>query len=276
MTLLGLSGASGFIGKHVIELCAELNINFVDISLRGSKEDIAKSLKHFNKLCHYSQSASIIHLAENNEISNAESSGIDYVLENTSRIENILLNTTAKITYASSAGVYGDIHQEVHLPDKKIVGQNLYSQSKLACEKLVLDSGGTVARISNVYGPGMSKKNIISEVLAQINKQDLKKVQIRDGSPIRDFINVKDVASCLIYMSRMQKKGVYNVATGSTITMKELTLKILSIFGKSNCIIEETNKSKIFSSISLDISNTKNTFNWSPKISLAQGLKKLK
>jgi len=74
----------------------------------------------------------------------------------------------------------------------------------------------------------------------------------------------------------MQKKGVYNVATGSTITMKELTLKILSIFGKSNCIIEETNKSKIFSSISLDISNTKNTFNWSPKISLAQGLKKLK
>lgn len=75
-------------------------------------------------------------------------------------------------------------------------------------------------------------------------------------------------------MTKIQEKGVYNVATGINISMKDLALMILES-ANLDCNIEESEHSKQTSCISVDITKTKETFNWGPYISLKEGLKEL-
>ena len=121
----------------------------------------------------------------------------------------------------------------------------------------------------------MSKKNIISDILKQIKVKGINSISIIDGSPIRDMIHISDITSCLLAMTKIQKKGIYNVATGMDISMKNLALMILKIANLEKYTVVESKHNKATSCISLDISKTKETFAWSPGISLQDGLKEL-
>ena len=199
----------------------------------------------------------------------------DYIESNVKRLKFIISNTRSKLIYASSVAIYGDLSEIPHSPSEKLNIINTYSKSKFECEKLVLQAGGVVARLSNIYGPGMSKKNIISDILKQIKVKGIDSINIIDGSPIRDMIHISDVTSCLLSMTKIQKKGIYNIATGTSISMKDLALMILKVANFEEYKLMELKHNKTTSCISLDISNTKKTFAWSPSISLQDGLKEL-
>lgn len=278
MNVVGLYGGSGFIGTHFQQMLKKTSNHNSQIHLlpnRGSPEQIKIALKKLDALSGESVQTSILYLAENNEIAQANKLGPDYTKLNTQRLEFILSNSDSRIIYASSVGVYGDLSELPHHPAEIVNALNLYARSKLECEKLVLQAGGVVARLSNIYGPGMSEKNIISEVLKQITIKDIESINIIDGTPTRDMIHISDVTSCLLAMTLIRKKGVYNVATGISISMKDLAMMIFAAAQLRECTLVESNPSKATSCISLDISKTKEAFKWSPCIRLEDGLKKL-
>ena len=278
MNVVGLYGESGFIGAHFQQMLEKSSNNNSQIYLlphRGSPEEIKTALKEFDVLSSESTQASILYLAENNEIAQADKLSSDYSKLNTKRLRFILSNTDSRIIYASSVGVYGDLSELPHHPSGSVNPLNSYAHSKLDCEKLVLQAGGIVARLSNIYGQGMSKKNIISDVLKQITTKDVDAINIINGTPIRDMIHVSDVTSCLLAMTTIPKKGVYNVASGINVSMKDLAMIILEAAQLGGCNLVESNKSKATSCISLDISKTKEVFDWSPCIRLKDGLKEL-
>ena len=278
MNRVGLYGGSGFIGTHFQQMLKKISNNNFQIHLlphRGSPEEIKNALRKFNALSGESTQASILYLAENNEIAQADKLSSDYSKLNTKRLRFILSNTDSRIIYASSVGVYGDLSELPHHPADSVNPLNSYAYSKLDCEKLVLQAGGIVARLSNVYGQGMSNKNIISDVLKQITTKGIDSIKIINGTPIRDMIHVSDVTSCLLAMTTIPKKGVYNVATGIDVSMKDLVMTILEAAQLGGCNLVESNHSKTTSCISLDISKTKEEFEWSPSIRLKDGLKEL-
>ncbi len=88
MNSIGLVGASGFIGKHIFLQRNEAT-NFISLQHRGSLKEIQASLSSFNDSIKNSH-ASIIYLAENNDISEAEKYGKDYIQDNTSRLKSFL------------------------------------------------------------------------------------------------------------------------------------------------------------------------------------------
>jgi len=92
---------------------------------------------------------------------------------------------------------------------------------------------------------------------------------------VRDFIHVKDAARCLVYMAKSNQKGIFNVASGESISIKQLVKKILEIAQLSNIKIVETNKSSAHSSILLDDSQTKKNYKWKSQIYFSEGLKNL-
>ena len=279
MNEIGLYGGSGFIGTHfqsMIERQSNYNNSQIHmIPHRGSSEEIKIALDKLDALSNSNTTASLIYLAENNEISKADKLSSDYIENNVKRLKIIISNTRSKLIYASSVAIYGDLSEIPHSPSEKLNINNTYSKSKFECEKLVLQAGGVVARLSNIYGPGMSKKNIISDILKQIKVKGIDSINIIDGSPIRDMIHISDVTSCLLSMTKIQKKGIYNIATGTSISMKDLALMILKVANFEEYKLMELKHNKTTSCISLDISNTKKTFAWSPSISLQDGLKEL-
>lgn len=279
MNKIGLYGGSGFIGTQFQSMIErQSNFNNSQISIiphRGSSEEIKIALEKLDSLSNSNTTTSILYLAENNEITEADKFSSDYIENNVKRLKFILSNTRSKLIYASSVAIYGDLSEIPHSPSDELNIINTYSKSKFECEKLVLQAGGVVARLSNIYGPGMSKKNIISDILKQIKVKGIGSINIIDGSPVRDMIHISDVTSCLLSMTKIQKKGIYNIATGTSISMKDLALMILKIANFEEYKLIELKNNKTTSCISIDISNTKKTFAWSPSISLQDGLKEL-
>lgn len=279
MNKIGLYGGSGFVGtqfQSMIEKQSNFNNSQINmIPHRGSSEEIKIALEKLDASSNSNTTTSILYLAENNEITKADKLSSDYIENNVKRLKFILSNTKSKLIYASSVAIYGDLSEIPHSPSDKLNIINTYSKSKFECEKLVLQAGGVVARLSNIYGPGMSKKNIISDILEQIKVKGIGSINIIDGSPVRDMIHISDVTSCLLSMTKIQKKGIYNVATGTSISMKDLALMILKVANFKKYKIVALKHNKTPSCISLDISNTKKTFAWSPSISLQDGLKEL-
>tara|TARA_B100001175_G_C19503112_1_gene639302 strand:- start:924 stop:1766 length:843 start_codon:yes stop_codon:yes gene_type:complete len=279
MNKIGLYGGSGFVGtqfQSMIEKQSNFNNSQINmIPHRGSSEEIKIALEKLDALSNSNTTTSLLYLAENNEITEADKLSSDYIENNVKRLKFILSNTKSKLIYASSVAIYGDLSEIPHSPSDKLNIINTYSKSKFDCEKLVLQAGGVVARLSNIYGPGMSKKNIISDILKQIKVKGIGSINIIDGSPVRDMIHISDVTSCLLSMTKIQKKGIYNVATGTSISMKDLALMILKVANFEEYKLVELKHNKTTSCISLDISNTKKTFAWSPSISLQDGLKEL-
>ena len=279
MNEIGLYGGSGFIGTQFQSMIeSQSNYNNSQIHMiphRGSSEEIKIALEKLDALSNSNTTTSLIYLAENNEISKADKLSSDYIENNVKRLKFIISNTRSKLIYASSVAIYGDLSEIPHSPSEKLNINNTYSKSKFECEKLVLQAGGVVARLSNIYGPGMSKKNIISDILKQIKVKGIDSINIIDGSPIRDMIHISDVTSCLLSMTKIQKEGIYNIATGTSISMKDLALMILKVANFEEYKLVELKHNKTTSCISLDISNTKKTFAWSPSISLQDGLKEL-
>lgn len=279
MNEIGLYGGSGFIGTQFQSMIeSQSNYNNSQIHMiphRGSSEEIKIALEKLDALSNSNTTTSLLYLAENNEITRADKLSSDYIENNVKRLKFIISNTRSKLIYASSVAIYGDLSEIPHSPSEKLNIINTYSKSKFECEKLVLQAGGVVARLSNIYGPGMSKKNIISDILKQIKVKGIDSINIIDGSPIRDMIHISDVTSCLLSMTKIQKKGIYNIATGTSISMKDLALMILKVANFEEYKLVELKHNKTTSCISLDISNTKKTFAWSPSISLQDGLKEL-
>ena len=279
MNEIGLYGGSGFIGtqfQSMIERQSNYNNSQIHmIPHRGSSEEIKIALEKLDALSNSNTTTSLLYLAENNEISKADKISSNYIENNVRRLKFIISNTRSKLIYASSVAIYGDLSEIPHSPSEKLNIINTYSKSKFECEKLVLQAGGVVARLSNIYGPGMSKKNIISDILKQIKVKGIDSINIIDGSPIRDMIHISDVTSCLLSMTKIQKKGIYNIATGTSTSMKDLALMILKVANFEEYKLMELKHNKTTSCISLDISNTKKTFAWSPSISLQDGLKEL-
>lgn len=275
MNLVGLYGATGFIGSQFKLRNTGNDTTIFELPHRASSNELKTALQEFDVLSNKNTKTCILYLAENNEIGKANRCGQEYIEKNIQRLKFIISNTKSKIIYASSASVYGDLSQLYHSPSDKPNAKNTYAKSKLECEKIVLKSEGIVARLSNIYGLGMSENNIISDILKQVNNKDTKSVKIIDGTPVRDMIHISDVISCLISMTKTQTKGIFNVASGKSISMKDLALMILEIAKLSQLKLVECNPGKGISCLFLDISNTRDTFSWSPKIALRDGLKEL-
>lgn len=134
----------------------------------------------------------------------------------------------ARLVYISSY-IYGSPQ---YLPvDERhpICPFNPYAQTKVICEKLCegyfRDFGVKVSvmRPFNLYGVGQKGKLLIPEIVGQL-KEGKDVIQLKAGSPRRDYVNVVDVAKGIITCALSNEDyGVYNVCSGKSVSVKEIT-----------------------------------------------------
>jgi len=262
-----VTGASGFIGSNLCKILNDNKADFLAISSLNIKDYPSKIFTSFSDI---PKSKILVYLSENNDIRYANLKGEEYIYENLKNLRQCIKSSKARIIYASSSSVYSDMENKILKPSDLTLPNSIYEKSKLKCEREVIELGGTVARISNVYGIGMSSSNVISEIVSQLKN---KKITINDGSPVRDFINVQDVADCIYKMAINPSSGTYNIASGDSISISELSKLILEITKKSEIKIVSKNNSSKVSEIRLDIKSTMETYNWKPSYNIKQGIK---
>jgi UDP-glucose 4-epimerase len=201
-----------------------------------------------------------------------------------------LLNAARKadikrFIYFSSAATYGD---PARLPvDESHPQEPLspYGASKLAGEKYTLmfhrayGLPSTVIRPFNIYSPRQDPSNPYSGVISKFMDNVSKgkpPVIFGDGSATRDFVSVHDVVGMVMLM--LEKPDAvgraFNCGTGTKTRIDELAETVIKLCGK-NFVKSEflpMRPGDIKDSYA-DISLAKKMLGYTPKVTLAKGLK---
>jgi len=93
------------------------------------------------------------------------------------------------------------------------------------------------------------------------------------GTPMREFLHVQDLADAVVFSIENQlNESLYNIGSGSDITIKDLALIIQEITGHTGEIIWNTSKPDGTPRKLMDVSKIKQE-GWESKIELKEGIK---
>lgn len=266
-----VTGASGFVGHCVVKELLKLGVKTCAVARRPVEfSDSVIVDSYFDTPL----GDILIHLAENPNRAQVDELDNAYEIEAQSLAKELTLKGYQRIVYASSVVVYGDKTKKPHKPLETLLPDDIYSKSKLACELLILQNRGVIARMSNLYGPGMSDENVFSKILNQIPCTD--SIKVWNDKPVRDFLWIDDAVDALVKMALGTAGGVYNVASGTAVSIKELVAIVFNASASnSKCYMEVTKPNNKESTIALDISATSSMFDWTPQMMLEDGIKQL-
>lgn len=147
--------------------------------------------------------------------------------------------------------------------------RNVYGLTKRLGEKIVLSSGGTVLRCSNVYGGTNyleNKRSAISNFINAWKQGDLATIH-GDGSHTRDFIHIDDVCRAILAALKAPPR-IYDVYSGTTASILELA----NIIGVDYKLAPK----RLGDVEILDVEQDDYVHGWTPQVSLENGLKELK
>ncbi len=187
------------------------------------------------------------------------------------------------IVFPSSGGTVYGIAKQVPIPEDHPTDPiSAHGVVKLSVEKHLqllhheLGVGYTILRYSNAYGPGQRVKGAQGAVAAFAQKILAgEPISIwGDGLVVRDFIHVQDIVratvQCLVKESALNQ--VINVGTGVGTSLRELIVAIERASGRKARV--ENLPPRVFDlPINvLDVAKARRLLDWSPAISLDEGL----
>ena len=183
-------------------------------------------------------------------------------LDHAASVVGTLTRRTGTFVYASSGVVYGDASDTPFVHDAKVTPTDLYSRSKVHNEALALAAGGTVLRLSNLFGAGMSPHNVIADIARQLPHTG--PLKVRDDMPVRDFLSANAVADAIVMLLQTPCPGILNLGSGVGMSIRELALLALRAVGQQGRDIAVTQPSARRSVNILDIAETQRRLGWSP------------
>lgn len=264
-----ISGSSGFIGSN---LKKKLNLN--KIKFRTVK---TSNLKKKNK-SFFKGVKCFIHLGFN-FYKHKTTQQKDYNLSIIKFLINKAETCNFKIIFASTASY--KYRGKKKIITKKIYPFDLYSLSKINCEKLLNNSFRnkktdiTILRIFNVYGNNQSKGWLIPDLIHKFSSRLNKSIKLINYLNTRDFVHVDDVCRAIIKSLNLNGLNILNI--GSSKDIKIITVaKLISkeLKSKKKIILSNALSKKNYHS-KADIKKTKKILKWIPKIKLKSGLKKV-
>ena len=255
-----ITGGAGFVGSHLVwELVHQKQqvtvVDDLSNSTLQNLEDVwpdicfvkADVRKQSSFLPAFEKADYVIHLAALVSVPLSLEQPDTTMEINVQGTENVLeaaYNTgVKKVIFASSSAVYGNAKNMPLAENTALDFQSPYALSKYLGEKLcrhyteVFGLHTAIVRAFNIYGPGACANSSYASVVAQFMQaaKDEKPIYINgDGTQVRDFIYVQDVAKAYLLIAEKGRAGeAYNVAGGQGCTLLELANVIERVSGKS-------------------------------------------
>jgi nucleoside-diphosphate-sugar epimerase len=174
--------------------------------------------------------------------------------------------------YLSSTRVYGAAAEAVETAALTVDPNDpsdLYNLSKLAGEAACLALPRPevrIARLSNVFGPGMGTANFLGSVLHEARAGG----RVRLGQALdseKDYVAIDDVVRALLRIALAGEARLYNVASGRNTRHDEIFETLANLFGCEAKVAEDA-KTVRFPIIIID--RLINLMKWSPMNVLLQ------
>lgn len=266
-----------------LDLSSQSNINYLDIIFKTFNIDV------------------VLHLASLKSVVDSITNTINYYNNNVVGLINLLnvmeKNNCKKIIFSSSATVYGNSSSPL-CENSIIIPENItnpYGQTKYICERILNDVAihnnfqVIILRYFNpigyhksgLIGDNLSNSNLFSVICNLVkNNKNYDEITLTifgnnyntyDGTCIRDFIHITDLASSHIKAIKKINSCnnnylIYNVGTGIGTSVKEL-IDTFSIFYPINYIFADRRNCDIEFSC-CDCSKINRELNFYPKYNI--------
>lgn len=249
-----VTGGAGFIGSHLVEallmtgchvtvfdnFTTGLESNLTELRqslrerlaiIRGDIRDaqsLGDAMQGIDGVFHLAALVSVPLSIEKPDLSfDINSRGTQLVLDEAKK------SGIRRVVIASSAAVYGDNQNLPLKEDELLMPLSPYGLDKSFGEQMgrlyseLYQINVTCLRFFNVFGPRQPPDSSYSGVVSIFAKKAATRevaMIYGDGMQTRDFVFVKDVVNALMLSMQSRLAGfyIYNVASGTEITVKEL------------------------------------------------------
>ena len=239
-------GGFGFIGSNIIEalLCTNL-FNIIVFEFKGVKSKFADHVKVFHG--DFNSEEDLAEVFNNNKIDivlhlitttvpATSNDNIEYdVISNlvgTVRLLNTMVQHNAlKVVFLSSGGtVYGAVNESKASEDHSTYPISSHGIVKLSIEKYLYlyhrlhNLDYLILRVSNPYGPyhNSEKQGFIDVVIKKILRNE-KIVICGDGTIVRDYIYVKDLANIIARLLTLNLfNQIINIGSGKGYSINQI------------------------------------------------------
>ena len=300
-----ITGGAGYIGSHVTETLLKKNkkVFLVDNLSTGHKKLINKKAKFFKldiankhgikKIIEKYKIDSIIHLAAHLIIGEGQKKPKKYYKNNvlgTKKLMEACKNSTVKnFIFSSTAAIYKEGQYKVS-ENSIIKPKSVYGKTKIKAENLIINFAKKnkinygILRYFNIAGASPSGKiglinkksdhlfkNFSSEIMKKRPKLKIygSDYKTKDGSCIRDFIHVSDIAQIhyliLEKINKLKISKILNCGYNKGISVLEVAKEFKKQSSKKvNIIFTKRRKDDLIKIIASN-KKLKNFVKWRPK-----------
>jgi CDP-glucose 4,6-dehydratase len=188
------------------------------------------------------------------------------------------------VIVASTDKAYGPLMGEAYTEDMPLAGRGPYDVSKSCCDLLAQSYWHTwkmpvcVTRCANVFGPGDMNWSRIIPGTIQAALQDRPVVLRSDGSHVREYIYVEDIAEAYLHlaaaMGRQEIVGeAFNFCPARCLSVLEIVREVLAVMGREDLepVIANTARAEIPIQ-KLDGSKANRLLGWSSRWEMSDAL----
>ncbi len=244
----------------------------------------------------------VIHFAACSQVGESVKNPQKYYINNVCGTLNLLKamleNNVKKIVFSSTAAIYGEPQYTPINEEHPLNPINPYGQTKLMIEKIMEDYdkayGLSSVRFRYFNVAGADSKGIVGEwhepethlipkILASTHSNERtfeiygNNYKTKDGTCIRDYINVEDLAEAhvlaLKYLENGGKTNFFNLGTNEGSSVKEVFKLCEEIAGKKINVIIRQKREGDPAILVADNSKAKDILGWQPEKKLMQSIK---
>ena len=291
-----VTGGAGFIGSHMVDRLLELEYKVVvmdDLSSGKIKNLNAGAVFHhtditqktMGEIIQREQPDLVFHMAAQTSVTKSTKNPIDDTNANVIGTMRVLEASrrvgVEKVIYSCTGGaLYGDPDKIPCMDDTVPVPVSPYGMSKWIAEQYLeyyyrqYRLNFTSLRYGNVYGPRQDPHGEAGVIAIFCQAMlDGKQPQIfGDGTQQRDFISVSDVVDANIAAIDHGDGMTINIATAEATNVTKIFEMLRSIIGYKWDPLHAPQRNGEVYQIALDWSRAAKELDWSPKISLEEGL----
>jgi len=265
-----VTGGSGYIGSYIIKELSNQKISYNNLDLQIGLD--IRNIDDIRQVFKTNKYDAVIHCAALKDAPESLERPFEYYETNVIGTINLLkvmkeFNCN-KIIFSSTAAMYGNgVSKETDILNP----ETPYASSKRTCEEIIKYSGidYVIFRYFNVAGHDkidgtMLIHRIKSKTKVIIFGDDY---ETRDGTCIRDYIHVEDLAKAHILALKHNENNIFNLGTNNGYTIKE-------ICEEARCDYEIGNRREKDIIISIaDNTKASRLLKWKPKKELKDILK---
>jgi len=282
---LFITGAESFVGKRLVKHCKDKKISYSGVDVVASEDPNISKIDicdvDLNELI--PSDSVVIHLAA---ISRDPDCAKNPSLANKINVEGTLnvlrsakIRDCRQLIFASSEWVYGQVSNDSEQQESDEIQiqrlDSVYAITKAVGEHYLRllreDLAVTILRFGIIYGPRPSNWSAVESLFNSVkNNEEVVVGSLKAG---RRFIHVDDICAGILAAVGQINFEIFNISSDSTVTLGQIIEESKKIHSTTPRVIESSPEK-----ISLrNPSNlkAKQRLNWSPLVSLSDGLKSL-